>query len=51
MLSGCAGAYLASTGPEFGTREARHIEAVHRLAWQEIVEGRSQPGRLRKTSR
>ena len=42
-LPGCAGAYLASTGPEFGTREARHIEAAHRLAWQEIVEGRPQP--------
>ena len=42
-LPGCAGAYLASTGPEFGTRETRHIEAVHRLVWQEIVEGRPQP--------
>jgi hypothetical protein len=41
-LPGCAGAYLASTGPEFGTRESRHIEAVHRLAWQEVVEGRLQ---------
>ncbi len=29
-LPGCAGAYLASTGLEFGTRESRHIEAVHR---------------------
>jgi hypothetical protein len=42
-LPGCAGAYLASTGPEFGTREARHIEAVHRLAWQDVVEGRRSP--------
>ncbi len=41
-LPGCAGAYLASTGPEFGTRESRHVEAVHRLAWQEVVEGRPQ---------
>jgi len=42
-LPGCANAYLASTGPEFGTREARHIEAVHRLAWEDVVEGRPQP--------
>ena len=42
-LPGCANAYLASTGPEFGTRETRHIEAVHRLAWQDVVEGRAQP--------
>ena len=42
-LPGCTNAYLASTGPEFGTREARHIEAVHRLAWQDVVEGRPQP--------
>lgn len=42
-LPGCANAYLASTGPEFGTREARHIEAVHRLAWQDVVDGRTQP--------
>ena len=41
-LPGCAGAYLASTGPEFGTRESRHVEAVHRLGWQEVVEGRPQ---------
>ncbi|MBI2738337.1 MAG: FAD-dependent oxidoreductase [Rhodospirillales bacterium] len=42
-LPGCANAFLASTGPEFGTREARHIEAAHRLAWQDVVERRSQP--------
>jgi hypothetical protein len=41
-LPGCGNAYLASTG-EFGTREARHIEAVHRLAWQDVVERRSVP--------
>ena len=29
--------------PEFGTRESRHIEAVHRLAWQDVVERRSVP--------
>jgi len=42
-LPGCANAYLASTGPEFGTREARHIEAAYRLPWQDVVEGRRQP--------
>jgi hypothetical protein len=42
-LPGCGNAYLASTGPEFGTREARHVEAVHRLAWQDVVDGRPQP--------
>jgi len=41
-LPGCANAYLASTGPEFGTREARHIEAAYRLAWQDVVDGRPQ---------
>ena len=39
-LPGCEGAYLVSTGPEFGTREARHIDAVYRLAWQDVVEGK-----------
>ena len=38
-LPGCAGAYLASTGPEFGTRESRHIDAVRQLTWQDVVDG------------
>src|SRR5262245_17687119 len=42
-LPGCADAWLASTGPEFGTRETRHIEAAYRLTWQDVVEGRPQP--------
>jgi hypothetical protein len=42
-LPGCAGAYLASTGPEFGTRESRHIDAVQQLTWHDIVEGRKMP--------
>jgi hypothetical protein len=42
-LPGCASAYLASTGPEFGTRETRHLEAAYRLTWQDVVEGRTQP--------
>ncbi len=39
-LPGCERAYLAATGPDFGTRESRHIESLHRLTWPEIVEGR-----------
>jgi hypothetical protein len=42
-LPGCAGAYLAATGPEFGTRESRHIDAVRQLTWHDIVEGRKMP--------
>lgn len=42
-LPGCEKAYLASTGPEFGTREARHIDAVYQLTWQDVVEGRAMP--------
>jgi hypothetical protein len=36
-LPGCSGAYLAATGPEFGTRESRHIDAVRQLTWHDIV--------------
>lgn len=36
-LPGCAGAYLAATGPEFGTRESRHIDAVRQLTWHDVV--------------
>ena len=39
-LPGCERAYLASTGPEFGTRESRHIEAVCQLTWQDVTGGR-----------
>jgi hypothetical protein len=39
-LPGCDKAYLVSTGPEFGTRESRHIEAVYQLTWQDVVQGR-----------
>jgi hypothetical protein len=42
-LAGCEGAYLVSTGPEFGTRESRHIEAAYRLGWQDVVEHRAVP--------
>jgi hypothetical protein len=39
-LPGCDGAYLVSTGPDFGTRESRHINAVAQLTWQHVLEGR-----------
>ncbi len=39
-LPGCEKVYLASTGPNFGTRESRHIDAVRQLTWRDVVEGR-----------
>jgi hypothetical protein len=40
-LPGCERAYLASTGPEFGTRESRHVDAIYRLTWEDVVASRS----------
>ena len=40
-LPGCSKAYIAATGPEFGTRESRHINAVEQLTWQSVCEGRT----------
>ncbi len=40
-LPGCGGAYLASTGPDFGTRESRHIESRVPLAWEDVLAGRA----------
>jgi hypothetical protein len=40
-IPGCEKAYLVSTGPEFGTRESRHIEARYRLRWEDVVQGRT----------
>ncbi len=39
-LPGWQHAYLASTGPDFGTRESRHINSVEQLTWQHVTEGR-----------
>lgn len=39
-IPGCSRAYLVSTGPDFGTRESRHVNAVHQLTWRDVVEGR-----------
>jgi succinate dehydrogenase/fumarate reductase flavoprotein subunit len=35
-IPGCARAYLVATGPEFGTRESRHINAVRQLSWLDV---------------
>ena len=35
-IPGCERAYLASTGPEFGTRESRHINSVKQLTWKDV---------------
>ena len=39
-LLGWEHAWLASTGPDFGTRESRHIDSVAPLTWQHVTEGR-----------
>jgi hypothetical protein len=39
-IAGCENAYLVSTGPEFGTRESRHIDAIYQLTWEDVVTGR-----------
>lgn len=38
-LPGWEKAYLASTGPDFGTRESRHIDSRRQLTWQDVTEG------------
>jgi hypothetical protein len=40
-LPGCSDAYIAATGPEFGTRESRHINAVEQLTWHAISSGQT----------
>jgi hypothetical protein len=42
-LPGWEHAYLASTGPDFGTRESRHINSVAPLTWRHVTEGRRAP--------
>ena len=38
-IPGCERAYLASTGPDFGTRESRHINSLGQLAWKDVENG------------
>lgn len=42
-IPGCEKAYLAATGPDFGTRESRHINSVQQLTWQDVTSGVHQP--------
>lgn len=35
-IPGCENAYLSASGPEFGTRESRHLNCHHQLTWREI---------------
>lgn len=35
-VEGCGNAYLVATGPEFGTRESRHLNCLRQLAWADI---------------
>lgn len=35
-IEGCENAWLVSTGPEFGTRESRHLDCVRQLTWRNI---------------
>jgi 2-polyprenyl-6-methoxyphenol hydroxylase-like FAD-dependent oxidoreductase len=42
-LPGWQRAYLASTGPEFGTRESRHINSIGQLKWEDVLAGRRSP--------
>ena len=39
-IEGCEGAWLVSTGPEFGTRESRHLDCMRQLTWRDIEERR-----------
>src|SRR5882762_8372844 len=42
-LPGCENTYLVSTGPDFGTRESRHINSIYQLTWKDVAEGRRAP--------
>ena len=35
-IAGCEQAYLVSTGPEFGTRESRHLNCAYSITWDDI---------------
>ncbi|MFC3226828.1 FAD-dependent oxidoreductase [Marinibaculum pumilum] len=35
-IPGCEGAWLAATGPQFGTRESRHLDCATRLTWDDV---------------
>ncbi|MEC7488222.1 MAG: FAD-dependent oxidoreductase [Pseudomonadota bacterium] len=35
-IPGCEAAYLVTTGPEFGTRESRHLKCLSQLTWHDV---------------
>ena len=35
-IEGCGDAYLVATGPEFGTRESRHLNCLRPFTWADI---------------
>ena len=35
-IKGCENTYLISTGPEFGTRESRHLNCRYQLTWKDV---------------
>jgi hypothetical protein len=38
-IPGYEGCYIVSSGPEFGTRESRHINAQYQISERDVVEG------------
>lgn len=40
-IPGCEQAFLAGTGPEFGTRESRHIQALRMFLWDDVLARRA----------
>ncbi len=38
-LPGWEHTHLVSTGPQFGTRESRHINSIRQLTWQNVTQG------------
>lgn len=36
-IEGCRDAYLVSTGPQFGTREGRHLNCTYQLTWEDVA--------------
>ena len=39
-IPGCEQAYLVSTGPEFGTRESRHLQGKRMFLWNDVLESK-----------
>jgi hypothetical protein len=40
-IKGCENAYLAVTGPSFGTRESRHIDCTYQVTEADVLKGAS----------